>query len=80
MFYKLLSSLDNELKNKNITKFVFDFTDVVKEIDVPISPEDYQNFLEKIKDVWQSIQDLSFLESTEKFPFCKECQYCTEIK
>ncbi len=80
MFYKLLTSRENSLAQYKATKFIIDYVDAMKERDIPIDENDYERFLQTIEKIWKSIQDLSFLESTEEFPFCNKCQYCTEIK
>lgn len=80
MFYKILTLNDSDLKEYTSTKFILDFVDQTKEVEVPIDENDYKGFLQQIEEIWNSIQQLSFLESTEQFPFCKQCMYCQNIK
>ncbi|MYE38375.1 MAG: ATP-dependent helicase [Candidatus Spechtbacteria bacterium SB0662_bin_43] len=75
MFYKLLLSLDSSFPYQP-TQFALDFVDVSEEVNVPIEEADYETFKKTLRDIWKSIQSLSFLESTDQFPFCKECEWC----
>ena len=78
MFYKLLLSLDEEFEYQP-TQFSLDFVDEAREILIPIDDSAYEVFTKSVTDLWASIQDLSFLESSGRFPFCGKCMYCAVI-
>ena len=78
MFYKLLLSLDENFEYQP-TQFSLDFVDEVREILIPVENEAYSTFTQSVTDLWASIQDLSFLESSDRFPFCGKCTYCTAV-
>ena len=78
MFYKLLLELDATFKHTP-TKFTLDYVEHLKQVDVPIDNNDYQEFQQTIRSVWHSITTLEFLQSTEQFSFCEECVYCKSL-
>ena len=79
MFYKLLLELDATFQHTP-TQFTLDYVEHLKRVDVPIDQSDYQTFQHTIRNVWRSITTLEFLESTQQFPFCEKCEYCTMAK
>lgn len=78
MFYKLLLSLDETFEYEP-TQFTLDFVDEVRQVSIPIDEGQYETFCATITDIWTAVQDLSFLQSTERFPFCGKCQYCATM-
>lgn len=75
MFYKLMLSLDKSFEYTPVL-FTLDYVDQLKKIDVPLDEAEYEKFKDQIKQIWHSIQNLSFLTSTKEFPFCMQCDYC----
>lgn len=79
LFYKLLLSLDESFEYQP-TQFSLDFVDEVREVLIPIEEDAYAAFTQSVTELWAAIQDLSFLESSDRFPFCGKCIYCTAVQ
>ncbi len=75
IFYKLLAE-EYDNFNYNATAFILDFVDANKALEIEIKENDYKEFQETLKKVWESIQTLDFLNPKGKFPHCRECEYC----
>ncbi len=79
MFYKLLIESDSNLRLKvdqGVLSYLIDKDGVYKAVPINYNPADYQEFKTQIKDVYNQIKDLSFVDSLHDECSCKgECRY-----
>gem|GEM_PF-1190087 len=65
MFYKLLCQLDSEFSSKyEIGSLALDFVEgrdgEYKYIEVPYTPEEFEDFKKELLEAWKQISDISF--------------------
>ncbi len=65
LFYKLLCELDSELSSQfEVSSLIIDFVEwkdgIYKTIEVEYTPEEFQEFQETIREVWEKINDRDF--------------------